>query len=596
MDAASWSSNNSLVAVSPGGYNGSSCTVTVSGFFSGTATIECYMLYSYYDTWTRRTIVDHVSSYYYITAKVTEISLNSTEINLEPGDEYELKYVASPSDVSLFPEWSTSDDKIASIENDYGSGKKIRGGNSVTITAKAVGTCTITCNGNTGGKVPTCIVRVEDNRPHLTADVPAGSVKAGTKVTLTCDMENADIRYTTNGDDPTKASQKYTVPIELTQSITLKAKAYVGELESKVLENDYKVVAHAVGDVFNYTTLEGVQLKMKAYLSGTSIYAQVGTGIEGETAVDRNYTGHITIPNSADGLSVNLVSQYAFDGCKLSSVSLGASDGVDSHAFRGCTNLLELSIPSLAKLLPWAFENCSSLRTVIFERSYYFTTTLPRLKNNASNIFAGCEAIRRVYMNSSASAVNSDVFPEQVYSNATLYVDKDRLEDYKKTNGWKEFANIETNEDVRQRQVQLTTSLLGNFGVSSGDKVMLSSSNAADADIYYTLDGTNPSKSATKYTPSGITIANNCVLKAIAYKSGYEDSNILIAGVYLIRQKTTPLERKIKQLAANTFHTMMVMDDGSLWACGSNSYGKFGNGTTTSSQSLIKIMDDVMLT
>ena len=49
-----------------------------------------------------------------------------------------------------------------------------------------------------------------------------------------------------------------------------------------------------------------------------------------------------------------------------------------------------------------------------------------------------------------------------------------------------------------------------------------------DCDIYYTTNGTIPSKNnGTKYTSSGITIYPECTLKAIAYKTGYETSDVL---------------------------------------------------------------------
>ena len=66
--------------------------------------------------------------------------------------------------------------------------------------------------------------------------------------------------------------------------------------------------------------------------------------------------------------------------------------------------------------------------------------------------------------------------------------------------------------------------------VSKGSVVKLTTKaggTTVSADIYYTLNGTTPSKSSTKYSSSGISINSNCTLKAIAYKSGYETSNIL---------------------------------------------------------------------
>ena len=77
--------------------------------------------------------------------------------------------------------------------------------------------------------------------------------------------------------------------------------------------------------------------------------------------------------------------------------------------------------------------------------------------------------------------------------------------------------------------------------VSKGSVVKLATKaegTTISADIYYTLNGTTPSKSSTKYSSSGISINSDCTLKAIAYKSGYETSNILTSN-YTIKDDVT---------------------------------------------------------
>ena len=59
----------------------------------------------------------------------------------------------------------------------------------------------------------------------------------------------------------------------------------------------------------------------------------------------------------------------------------------------------------------------------------------------------------------------------------------------------------------------------------SGSKVTLSSATAG-ADIYYTLDGSIPTTSSTRYTEP-ITVSSEGTIKAIAVKSGMIDSNIM---------------------------------------------------------------------
>lgn len=62
--------------------------------------------------------------------------------------------------------------------------------------------------------------------------------------------------------------------------------------------------------------------------------------------------------------------------------------------------------------------------------------------------------------------------------------------------------------------------------VIEGTVVKLTS-NVSGTDIYYTLDGSTPSRSSTSYTSEGIAIRKSCTLKAIGYKEDYETSSVL---------------------------------------------------------------------
>lgn len=62
--------------------------------------------------------------------------------------------------------------------------------------------------------------------------------------------------------------------------------------------------------------------------------------------------------------------------------------------------------------------------------------------------------------------------------------------------------------------------------VEKGTTVYLSASQTS-SNIYYTLDGSKPTSRSTKYTSDGIIINGPCTLKAIAMKSGYNNSPIM---------------------------------------------------------------------
>lgn len=80
----------------------------------------------------------------------------------------------------------------------------------------------------------------------------------------------------------------------------------------------------------------------------------------------------------------------------------------------------------------------------------------------------------------------------------------------------------------QQTKLNLTCSPSGGE-VAKGTVAKLSVTNASGAYIYYTLNGGTPTKDSTPYSSSGITINSSCTLKAVAYKEGYEDSDVLTA-------------------------------------------------------------------
>ena len=105
--------------------------------------------------------------------------------------------------------------------------------------------------------------------------------------------------------------------------------------------------------------------------------------------------------------------------------------------------------------------------------------------------------------------------------------------------------------------------------VNAGSKVYLNTTNATGADIYYTLNGTTPTKSSTKYTSSGITINERCTLKAIAYKDGYDTSNVFTTN-YTVKQTSSDefyyyIGTRTGWDTQNTNYPFKKLDDGKTW-------------------------------
>lgn len=133
--------------------------------------------------------------------------------------------------------------------------------------------------------------------------------------------------------------------------------------------------------------------------------------------------------------------------------------------------------------------------------------------------------------------------------------------------------------------------------VESGTKVYLTAKADGTAvsgvDIYYTTNGTTPTNNSTKYTSSGITISQDCTLKAIAYKEGYDTSDVLTMS-YSIKAEGQIYRQNGNKVILTHYNSMVLKEDGSLWICGKNEQGQVGDGTTTDKTTFVKVLDDVV--
>lgn len=187
---------------------------------------------------------------------------------------------------------------------------------------------------------------------------------------------------------------------------------------------------------------------------------------------------------------VGTIWTYAFYHCDfLTTVHIPeGAHTVYGANFEVCYNLTNLSIPSTIKTFYPKFDFSYKFRTL-----YCYAVTPPT--RGSSTDFSNI---------------------------TTLYVPQGCKNDYLAKEGWGTIANIY--ETLAKPKLVLTASPESSK-VSKGKSVKLKAT-ASDAEIYYTIDGTNPSKSSTKYT-NGVTIDHPLTLKAIAYHDKYNTSDVL---------------------------------------------------------------------
>lgn len=84
--------------------------------------------------------------------------------------------------------------------------------------------------------------------------VAEGYYRTAQTLTMSCATTGASIRYTTNGDEPTAESALYTEPITIGEPMTIKAKAFNGDMVSEMTAARYYIGDFLYADAFTSET------------------------------------------------------------------------------------------------------------------------------------------------------------------------------------------------------------------------------------------------------------------------------------------------------------------------------------------------------
>ena len=171
--------------------------------------------------------------------------IGTLQVNFEPEN-------AAPAEVT----WTSSDASIASVQADAADSAKAK------VSGLKAGSCTVTAT--CGEFTASCEVTVkpEDEQKQVSAvkaDPAAGEVLSGTKVSLTCETEGAQIYYTLDDTTPTKESSLYQEAIAVNQAVTIKAVAVKeGYKDSKISTFVYtvKTTSPITGIALDKTSME----------------------------------------------------------------------------------------------------------------------------------------------------------------------------------------------------------------------------------------------------------------------------------------------------------------------------------------------------
>ncbi len=151
---------------------------------------------------------------------ITGIALDKNELKLGAGQKDKLTVSFQPE--NALPEkitWTSSNRSVAQVLADTTDST------TAEVSGQGAGTCTITAS--CGDFKAECKVTVMEKEcvPAVKAEPGAGAVEAGTKVSLLCDITDAEIYYTTDKTLPTAQSRLYSTPITIENDVTIRAVA-----------------------------------------------------------------------------------------------------------------------------------------------------------------------------------------------------------------------------------------------------------------------------------------------------------------------------------------------------------------------------------
>ena len=107
-----------------------------------------------------------------------------------------------------------------------------------------------------------------------------------------------------------------------------------------------------------------------------------------------------------------------------------------------------------------------------------------------------------------------------------------------------------------------------------GSRVTVGTATEA-AVLHYTLNGVDPTALDPVIVSGGSLPLANVTLKVSAWRSGYTTSDVTSATYVVDQASTTP------GAALGASHTLLLRNDGTIWAWGGNASGQVGDGTKT---------------
>lgn len=543
----------------------------------------------------------------------TAISLPATSTT-RVAESVTLTPTLSPSNATATFSWKSSDESVATVS----------GGN---VSGKKPGKTTITATTDNGLSAK-CEVTVGKGTVTVSADAESGVYASGITVTLNANRTDASIYYTLDGSTPSTGSTRYTRPITLTQSVTLKAIATGSNYEtSSVLMRSYQITTLALKSSWDETT-EQTPFFIPSVTFSKTVSKSIGIGgitlkngstdIAGQPIVQDGKlyfvpnskldagTYTLTIPGNAvmdaNGEPNLAVQQNLTIGQGFGAMPKQVSGGI----------YFSLIVKTDGSLWGSGYNGWGQLGDGTDTKR----TSPVKIMDNVVSASAGGSHSLIVKTDGSLWAFgrNEDgqlgdgtttnrILPVKIMNNVASASAGENHSFILKTDGslWacgnNEYGqlgdNTKTNHSTPVRIMNDVASV--SAGIEFRTLIIKTDGSLWEVDYGSTKTNTIPVNIMDGVASVSVGRLHYLIIKndGSLWASGGNSYGQLGDGTTTSRTEPVKIMDNVISASAGAFHSLFIKPDGSLWGCGKNYNGELGDGTTTQRIFPVKIMNNV---
>ena len=449
-------------------------------------------------------------------------------------------------------------------------------------------------------------------------------------VSISCATDGTTICYTTDGTEPTENSSQYSVPLTISETTTLKAKAFksgytastvatatytfpemITIAEAKALANNaYALVQGVVTfidgkNVYVQDPTGGIDLYLNANASGVALGDEVKAygkktvfnGLIELTGINQNSSAFSILSSGNElPLAVKTIAEILAGGAdalqctrvKVEAATIGAintsgntpltqgENSTNIYKVPALTGIEEGNVVDVIGVI--GYFNAPQLRVALASDVVLHAELNPEITVSVTEL----TDFRYMVGNGPSASKNFTISGTDLTDDVTLtaptnyelslspdngYFDSDEVSPvsgtlaeitiYVRLKAGLEVGNYSGNVTITSGDITKTIALSGTVdalpvaatptfspvaGTYMSEQSVTISCETANAAIYYTLDGSDPTENSTLYS-APITVSETTTIKAIAIASGYDNSTIAEA-TYTINEVITIAEAR----------------------------------------------------